>query len=427
MTPGGPVGQDGPGSARRARPLNGIKIANVSWGDHIEWGVGSARLASPDDIARSVERWVTRDGAGRIHFREHEYYRRFGRILHPSMRNETFRAELGFDENAEVIRRSHEAGLPIYLYLTIYDELWLDTDWAWPWEPATNWQSDIVRDHPEHIAVDRAGRERHWGILDYNEPQARAYRVAVIRELLGRHDWDGVFICTRSQSKPAADGDQFGFNAASVELYRTLYGSDPRDPDVDLDAWRSVRGRGLTELLRDVRRATDERGLRLAIGIPRGDYMGPPIGNLHLDWRTWTAEELVDSLVIGQISEICPSAWVHLWPECDVGSQLLDPVRGTGMRPLAEDLDEVFGPVCARDSVDLFLSRLHDHQDPEGDVRLVEQHPYLSGIQYSTFRRDLGSDAASLPWRRTLQWPEGRNTWDPDRGLVRLELPAGAR
>ena len=40
----------------------GLNIANVSWGDHLEWGAGSARLATPDDVARSVERWVERDG-----------------------------------------------------------------------------------------------------------------------------------------------------------------------------------------------------------------------------------------------------------------------------------------------------------------------------------------------------------------------------
>lgn len=294
--------------ARQVGTRNGLNIANVSWGDHLEWGAGSARLASPDDIARSVERWVTRDCAGRIHFREHEYYRRFGRIVHPTSRAEGFQAELGFDENAEIIRRGHAAGLPVYLYLTIYDEMWLDTDWSWPWDPQTNWQSDFVRDHPEHVAVHRDGVERHWGILDYNQPAARAYRVAVIRQLLGRHDWDGVFICTRSQSKPAADGDQFGYNSGSIELYRARHGTDPRTPDVDIDAWRQVRGMGLTQLLRDVRAATDERGLRLAIGIPRGDFMGPPIGNLHLDWRTWAAEGLIDSMVVGQISEICPSA-----------------------------------------------------------------------------------------------------------------------
>ena len=407
--------------------MAGRNIANVSWGDHIEWGSDSARLASPDDFARSVERWVTRDNASRIHFREHEYYRRFGRVVNRTYRNTVFDEAPAFDENAEILRRGHEAGLPVYLYVTIFDELWLDSQWAWPWDPKSNWQSDYVRDHPEDVLVDRDGRERLWGVLDYNSAAARAFRVEAIRTLLGAHDWDGVFVCTRSQSRPAAHGDQFGFNEPSVALYRERFGSDPRREPFDLDAWREVRGEGLTALLRDLRALTEEHGQALSIGIPRGDLMGPPIGNMALAWRTWVAEGLVDSLVIGQISEICPSAWVHLWPEAPVEGHLVDPIRFVGLRPLATDLNEVFGPACALADVELYLSRLHDHPNPTLEARLVDENPLLDGIQYSTFRRDLASAAAELPWRRTLQWPEGRNSWAPKRGLVRVELPAGAR
>jgi hypothetical protein len=81
-------------------PRSGVNIANVSCGDHLEWGAGSARLGTPKDFARSVERWVTRDGAGRIHFREQEYYRRHGRTLRPRPRDQIFIERPGFDENA---------------------------------------------------------------------------------------------------------------------------------------------------------------------------------------------------------------------------------------------------------------------------------------------------------------------------------------
>jgi hypothetical protein len=405
--------------------MTGQNIANVSWGDHVEWGSGFARLATADDIARSVERWVERDGAARIHFREHTYYRRHGESV-KTARTEPFEARTGFDENAEIIRRGHEAGIPVYAYITIFDESWLPSNWAWPWDPSGGWQSNYVRDHPDHVLMDAAGRERLWGVLDYNAPEARAFRVGVIRELLGEHDWDGIFVCTRSQSKPAPHGDQFGYNEPSLALYRSrTHGADPRDADADLDLWRRVRGEGLTELLRDLRGVTDAAGKRLAIGIPRGDFMGPPIGNLRLDWRTWAGERLIDSLIVGQISEICPSAWVHLWPEHPVAGHLVDPVRFVGLRPLAEDLDAIFGPVTSEAGVELFLSRLHDDPDPALEGRLVAEHPHLTGIQYSTFRRDLAEAAAALPWKRTLRWPEGRNSWDPSRGLVRLEVPAG--
>ena len=403
--------------------MSGRNIANVSWGDHVEWGEGSAGLRSPDDFARSVERWVERDGAQRIHFREQEYYRRFGKVVHRTWRSDQFDHGPGFDENAEVLRRGQEAGLDVWLYVTIFDELWLDTDWYWPWDPGTNWLSDYVRDNPDEVLVDRQGRERLWGVLDYKSEAARAYRVEAIRTLLGEHEWDGLFVCTRSQSRPAAHGDQFGFNEPSIALYRERFGADPRRDPFDVEAWRRVRGEGLTALLGDLRGLTRERGIALSVGIPRADVMGPPIGNLWLDWRGWADDRLVDALVIGQIAEICPSAWVHMWPEVEVDGYLADPVRGTGMRPLDEDIDERFGPAAAAAGVELYLSRLHDEPDPELEARLVDEHPALAGIQYSTFRRDLGADRALLPWARTLQWPDGRNAWDPERGLVRVERP----
>lgn len=400
----------------------GRQIASVSWGDHIEWGEGSARLASPDDFARSVDRWIERDGADRIHFRENHYYTRYGRPVRHNPRSDTWLRPT-FDESDAMVRSGRVAGVPVHLYATIYDELWLDTDWAWPWDPATNWLSEYVREHPGHTLVDRAGLERLHGVLDYNEPEAREYRVRVLDTLLGDYEWQGLFICTRSQSRPARQGDQFGYNEASARLYAERWGADPRTADPDIDAWRAIRGEGLTALLRDLRTMTQRRGIELSIGTPRGDFMGPPIGNLRLDWRTWLAEGLVDALVVGQLNEICPSAWVHLWPEAPVEGHLLDPVRGVGLRTLDDDLDSVFGPACAAAGAGLYLSRLHDHPDPALEARLVAEHRFLAGIQYSTFRRDLAEAAAALPWRHTLDWPDGRNAWDPDRGLIRLELP----
>ena len=399
-------------------------IASVSWGDHIEWGEGSARLGSFDDMARSVERWVARDGTDRIHFRENRYYTRYGRATRHDPRGDTWLRPT-FDESAAILEAGHAAGLPVHLYATIYDDLWLDTDWAWPWDPSTNWLSDHVRDHPDDVMVDRDGRERLHGVLDYNVARARQARVSILAELLDEHAWDGLFICTRSQSRPAAHGDQFGFNDASLRLYADRHGGDARDPDVDLDAWRGVRGEGLTALLRDLRTMTQARGIELSMGIPRGDVLGPPVGNLRLDWRTWLAEGLIDALVIGQLNEICPSAWVHLWPEATVDGYLCDPVRRVGLRPLHEDLDQVVGPAAAAAHVPLYLSRLHDHPDPNAEAALMAGHPLLAGLQISTFRRDLADAASELPWRRTLEWPDGRNGWDPDRGLIRIELPAG--
>ena len=151
--------------------------------------------------------------------------------------------------------------------------------------------------------------------MEYAYPDVRRYTIRRILSALGDYDFDGVFVCTRSQSKPAVHGDQFGFNEPVVEEYERRYGVDMMRRNFDLEPWRRLRGEGVTRFLRELRSALDARGMELGIGVPTGDYMGPPLGNLYLDWRTWVREKLLDDLVIDQVAVRCPSFWGLLWPK----------------------------------------------------------------------------------------------------------------
>ena len=44
-------------------------IVNVSWGDHLIFGEGDGRLATPDAVARRLVVWRHRLGAAAIHWR----------------------------------------------------------------------------------------------------------------------------------------------------------------------------------------------------------------------------------------------------------------------------------------------------------------------------------------------------------------------
>lgn len=403
------------------------RIASVSWHDHLEFGRGTARLATPDDIATGVKRWRERDGAHTIYWRDGRYVRDYCVALRRSGARSRGRLaalrDLAMDERAEIVRRGHEAGMAVYLYVTIFDEGW-PPEAGWPWHPDESWQSRFTLEHPELLARDHTGLRRHWGILSYGEPEARAYRVKVIRELVDDYAFDGVFVCTRSQSPPAAHGDEFGFNSAAVEGFRERHGVDVRREPFDLDAWRTFLGEGLTSLMDELRTMLRTRKLRLSVGIPRGDFIGPPVGNVHLDWRAWLDRGLLDELVIGQIAEVCPSTWIHLWPERSLAGYLLDPVRGAGLRPLSQDLDEIFGPACAAAGAKLYLSRLHDHADAPTEERILDAHPSLGGLLYSTFRCDDPSVVEQRGWLRVLRLPSGRTAWDPERGLITPRIVA---
>ncbi len=50
------------------RALERCNIVSVSWGDHLMFGEGDGRLASPDALQRRMERWRDDLGASILHW-----------------------------------------------------------------------------------------------------------------------------------------------------------------------------------------------------------------------------------------------------------------------------------------------------------------------------------------------------------------------
>jgi hypothetical protein len=184
-----------------------------------------------------------------------------------------------------------------------------------------------------------------------------------------------------------AHADQFGFNAPVVEEYQARYGVNIREQDFDVDAWRRLRGEYVTQFLREVRAFTQTKGIRLAVGMPRGDYLGPPVGNLHLDWRTWVAAGLVDDLIVNQVALRCPSNWTFLWPGHSGYGYVQHYDQGLGMPSLQEQVRTQYGPYCAQHGVRLYVSRLHWPLDETYHAQL-RALPGVSGLMLSSFRLD---------------------------------------
>jgi hypothetical protein len=365
-------------------------IVNVSWGDHIEWGEGVAALRSPEQVAAGVRRWKEQAGASKVYWRGcnrfiSQYTRTFTRPGAPPRRYYTNMAQIEMDEFQTICDAAHGEGLPAYLYLAIFDEGWPLLDGQD--DKYTSWQSEFTVAHPEYLARDRTGSEVHHGVMCYAYPEVRAYKLQCIREILADYPFDGIFICTRSQSKPAAHADQFGFNEPVVEAYQQRYGVNILEQDFDVEAWRRLRGEFVTQFLRELRSFTRERGLRLSIGVPQGDYLGPPIGNLHLDWRSWVAGGVIDELVINQVAVRCPSIWRPLWPGHTGYGYVQNYVDGIGLPPLDQDVRTNYGPYCAQHGCELSISRLHWPEDAEVEAHL-RGLPGVSGLMMSSFRKD---------------------------------------
>jgi hypothetical protein len=206
-------------------------------------------------------------------------------------------------------------------------------------------------------------------VLCYAYPEVRDYMVSKFQWLLNNWDFDGIYICTRTHSPPAEFADQFGYNQPIVDEYRRRYGVDIRSEEFSKPRWWALQGEGVTELLREMRVALGER--RIVLAMPRSDHIGPPYGNMVLDWRTWAQEGLVDALVLGVIS----GGW-HYPDSMDRPGYVQSQQDDVGMREVDFDLAEWFGPWCAEQGVEVLLSRGGFPSDSEKEQL---QYPAMAG------------------------------------------------
>jgi len=383
-------------------------IVSVSWGDHLSFGEGDGRLDTPEKLRRRLLVWRDELGARSLHWRMLRAripgtYAAAPGYRHPS---ETAADRLGWDDFEIVPAMAREAGVSPWLYATLWDE-------GWPLAPEelrrvsfhnemhgqhVAWQSDLSRDHPEWLAVDRAGRERQQGVVSLSYPEARRAFIARWVRLIEPTTFDGLFLCLRSQSRPAETADQFGFNEPAQRGFLGRYGVDVTREPFDVQAWRDLLGSYVTSLLSELRVTLEHAGKRLAIGCARGDVLGPPLGNTTVPWRDWVRHELVDRLVINQNSSQCPSMWHQLWPMHRGTGYVQNYLDGTGLPPFVEHVATTYAPLVAESKVELFVARQWCERTPDVEACLSST-PGVTGLVFGSFRHDNPGAVKRNDWR----------------------------
>jgi len=388
-----------------------MNIVSVSWADHLVFGDGDGRLDTPAAIERRMAVWREELGAGALHWRVLRS-RIAGRFhaargyRHPSL---AASRSITWDDFAQVPALARQAGLEAWLYVSLFDE-------GWPLAPAREraeshhnamhgqhvaWQSELTRTHPEWLVADRAGRTRQRGVVSLAYPEARRAFVERWSRLIAPTHFDGLFICFRSQSRPADDGDQFGFNEPVREDFRRRYGADILRDDFDRQAWRDLLGEYITALLVELREALTRLGLadrRIGVGVARGDVLGPPLGNTTLHWRDWVRQGLIDHLVVDQSSSQCPSMWHQLWPMHRGTGYTQNYLDGHGLPGLADHLRTTYAPAIRGSAARLFVARQWSSRcgEVEADLRAI---PGVAGLVFSSFRHDNPAAIARGDWR----------------------------
>ncbi len=386
--------------------MAGRNIVSVSWGDHLKFGDGDGQLLSLDAVARRMRAWKSELDAGQVLWRTiNQAPRRTQKARDAAPPTKPF-PDVTWDELQLAPQLAHDAGLEAYLYVTIFDEGW---PLPRPSVRARSYhnvfhaqhrasQTEFAHNHPAFAAIDRAGRRRHWGVMSLAYPQVRDHFRTLYLSLLERGDFDGLFICLRSQSRPADHADQFGFNEPVQRAFLERCDQDIRADNFDKPQWRHLQGGYLTDFLRELKPALQARGTKLAIGAPRGDIIGPPIGNATLDWRTWVRGGLIDQLIIDQNASRCPSMWLDLWPMHRGTGYLQNYLSGDGMLPLKEHLRHTYAPVLDGSGTDLFLARQW-HERNAADERVLLDADEVSGLVFGSFRHDNAHLLAREDWR----------------------------
>jgi hypothetical protein len=390
-----------------SHPATSSNIVSVSWSDHLIFGEGDGRLDTVDALRRRMQRWRDELGAGAIHWRctrdriKGRYYAARGQRHFYQAK----KPKIDWDDFRVVPACARENGLKVFLYVSLFDE-------GWPLAGRkrreksyhnkmhgqhTSWQSDFSRNNPDYMMMDRSLRRRQWGVLCLAYPQVRKHLIDRYCRLLRAGDFDGLFVCLRSQSKPAEFADQFGFNEPVRQDYLGRYHIDIRRDDFDRKRWRELLGEYLTRFLIELRTAIRYENVSLGIGIPRGNILGPPLGNTILQWRKWVREGVIDQLVIDQNSSRCPSMWHRLWPMHRGTGYIQNYLDSQGMNSLDKDLKQVYMPVVEKSPVALFIARQWQKRSAMQEKALL-QLPGVAGLVFSSFRHDNPGPIARNEW-----------------------------
>ena len=382
-------------------------IISVSWGDHLTFGEGDGKLASPESLERRMVKWREKLGATALQWRHlktalnGEFDAAEG-YQHSTQKSA---AQIDWDDSEVVPTLAHEAGMKAYLYVSLFDE-------GWPLPPKevrevsyhnemhcqhVSWQSGFSREHPEFAVVDRSGEKQQWGVLCLAYPEVRRHFRERFSKLLTGTEYDGLFICLRSQSRAADFADQFGFNEPVRRDYLERYGVDIIREDFDLEMWRELLGEYFTLFLRELRGNLDGSGARLSVGVPRGDVLGPPLSNAALQWRQWVADGIVDELVINQNSSQCPSMWHQLWPMHRGTGYIQNYLTGHNLPSLTEHITSIYAPAFDGHATDLYVARQWDERSDE-EAKLLSQAT-VKGLVFSSFRLDNPEAIARGDWR----------------------------
>jgi hypothetical protein len=206
-----------------------------------------------------------------------------------------------FDSLAAAVAYGHQIGLQIHAWVSINED---DHGWGL--------QSEFTKQHPEYRWHRRDGRP-YYSQLSFAFPQVQEYKLAILKELLGKYPLDGLFLDwirtgdvrdnPQTDAKGVADS---GYEKPLIEKGKAAFGKDPRDLPNEDERWVRLRAEPQTEFMRAARKLARSRKRPVPIAVMVGhpwhyrgllDKIDGNLRGLLLDVNTWAREGLMDAAV----------------------------------------------------------------------------------------------------------------------------------
>jgi len=238
------------------------------------------------------------------------YYTKIERVYHATESASEYSKRLSdalsrFDPFRVAVNSCRKYGLEIYPVIVMaYEGVHPASGWRLPDMNTDPWAvyTSFARQHPEYLWRGRSGEVSYWS-LSYAYPEARAYRIALLKELLD-YGVNGLLLdFNRDPIENAltyldlSGTNRYGYEAPLVEGYNQKHGVDPHNITNDDSTWVQYRADNTNTLfLRELKGelSTLNRPIQVsALIFADRDYA---LKTLFQDWKTWVDEGLVDEL-----------------------------------------------------------------------------------------------------------------------------------
>lgn len=197
----------------------------------------------------------------------------------------------GFDPIGYAFEQGHEKGLEVHAWFNVYR--------VWSKLGAPSDPRHVVNAHPEWLNKDYDGNSKSddGQFIDPGIPEARAYTVKLVGDLLTKYDVDGLML-----DFVRYPGKKWGYSDLAVARFNKENNRTGK-PDPDDPIWCQWRRNQVTAMARDI--YAEVTRVRPRVKVSASTVVWGPCqtdwtktdayGNIFQDWRLWMEKGYLDA------------------------------------------------------------------------------------------------------------------------------------